>query len=205
MESRTTTDDIKYYLNDCGYSELANPIEHQDTISSVLHKIGESKLWSFFDYELLEDLADTFCKDSTLTESINVYKMHFKEYCERRLDEVPLECLNMDVHNIHPESKICMKIDKRFDDNGKLREEGMHSSLSSIKELQIKLSELLGIKHLVLLSVEMGCIKVVLRHFKDANPLSSISIANQVVLSLLGVREIHCDVEFYDLQPYLTG
>lgn len=208
----TTSERIKEFLNECEMEDLADCIEPQHTVFTAMKKVGENKPWSFFDYEILEDFIDAFCNDKSINDVLSQYKSHFKEYCERRLDEIAPECFSMSL-NVHPKSKICMKIDKLFfgkDIDGKKllsrkeSDEEMASSLICIKELQLKISELLGIKHLILLSIETGCIKLTFKHFRGSNPLLSISAMSKIILAFLGVKMIVCEAESYDLHLYIS-
>ena len=207
----TTSERIKEFLNECDMEDLADSIQPQCTVFTAMKKVGESKPWSFFDYEILEDLIEAFCtNDKSINDVLTQYKSYFREYCKRRLDEITPECFSMSIH-AHPKSKICMKVDKLFfgkDINskellsGKENGKEMASSLISIKELQLKFSELLGIKHLTLLSIESGCIKLTFRHFKGSNPLPKISTISKIVMALLEVKTVACEAESYDLQMY---
>ena len=202
---------IKTYLIQGSRKDLADCVDPHDTVSMAMLKLTEREPWSFFDYEILEEIVHDFCGNKPVVQDFKDYKSHLQAFCERRLDEIPLEYRSLE--HIHSESLICLKFDKNFfnkkiDIKELLSREPTNDeelpSLSTVKRLQLKLSELLGIDHLILLNIEMGCIELTFRHFNEENPLLLLSAPQKICLALLGVRKIHCDTESYDLNLYIT-
>ena len=202
-----TSAKIKIFLIQDDRKDLADCIDSDISISKAMLKLAEQEPWSFFDYEILEEIVSDFCGNKPIVQEFEHYKSQFYEYCERRLDEIPLEHRNLE--HIHSESLLCVKYDKNFFGK-KVDVQNLFSkrptseedlpTLSMIKSLQQHLSEVLGIKHLILLNVEMGCIELTFRHFKDSNPLQSLSTPQKVILALIGIKKICCGTESYDLQ-----
>ena len=210
-ESETVTSStIKLFLSQDGRKDLASCIDPDDNISMMMLKLTEKDPWSFFDYEILEAIVKNFCRNKPIAQEFKEYISHFQAFCERRLDEIPLE--HRSLEHIHSESLICVKFDKNFFErkvdikellSRKPTNDEELPSLSTIKKLQHKLSELLGIDHLILLNIEMGCIELTFRHFNEGNPLCLLSTPQKLCLALLGVSKIHCGTESHDLNLYI--
>ena len=209
-ESVTATSaKLKLLLIQVDRKDLADCINPDDSISMAMLNIGEREPWSFFDYKFLERVVNNFCANASIVQEFKGYKSHFRTYCERRLDEIPLD--HKSLEHIHSESLICVKFDKKFFGkkvdikllSGSSTDDEEFPSLSVIKDLQYKLSEILGIGHLVLLNVEMGCIELTFRHFKDRNPLHLLEVEKKVVLAFIGIKKIQCGTESHDLQSYI--
>ena len=206
-----TSAKIKIFLIQDDRKDLADCIDSDLSISKAMLKLAEQEPWSFFDYEILEEIVNDFCGNKPIIQEFKDYKSHFQEYCERRLDEIPLE--HRSLEHMHSESLLCVKYDKNFfgkkvDVQDLLSKQSTTSdeelpTLSMIKSLQQNLSEVLGINHLILLSVEMGCVQLTFRHFKDSNPLRLLSTPQKVILALIGVKKIQCGTESHDLQLYI--
>ena len=215
IKNDTSSGDLKSFFTGCSMKDLANSIDSKDAISTTMEKVYESKGWSFFDYELLELIIKTFCKDEQIKVDLNEYILDFQNFCKRRLYEVPIEIFNMKLPHVHPKAKVVMKIDKEFfgeDFNGVksiLGGEGtggdeLMLSLNRIKKIQRRLSEVLNVENLIFLDAQIGCIELIFRHFKGSNPLLLLSTLKKINLAFIGVTRIHCDAEVYDLRLYTS-
>ena len=216
MAINNTSDDLKTFFFGCGMKDLANSIDPQEVISTTMRRVYESKGWSFFDYELLELIIKTFCKeDEQIKLDLREYIQDFQSFCERRLYEIPIEIFAMELPHIHPKAKVVMKIDKEFfgeDSNsmnnilrGEIVDENeVTLSLNRIKKIQRRLSEVLNVENLIFLDAQKGCIELTFRHFEEINPLLFLTTLKKISLVFIGVYRIHCDAEFYDLRLYTS-
>ena len=109
-----TSSDLKTFFSGCGMKELASKIDSSDPISTTLRCVHESNVWSFFDYELLEQIIYAFCKDEEIVKVLKAYITDFKCFCERRLYEIPVETFAMKLPHVHSNAKISIKIDNEF-------------------------------------------------------------------------------------------
>ena len=112
------------------------------SITKLFLALGD--YWWFFDYELLSLIINRHCME--LKPELELYITSFKEYCERRICEVPIDVFKErgDEYNLY------VKCDHNFDKN----------TLSDVKDIEGKLSDLLETE-LYLLGVEEGCVKLV--------------------------------------------
>ncbi len=215
-KSENTSDDLKTFFTECGMKELANSIDAQDSVSLIMRRVHENKGWSFFDYELLEQIIKTFCRhEQEIMQDLKEYIMDFKNFCERRLYEVPREIFAMELLHVHSKAEVILKIDKEFlgEEEVKVKsllggekigKEELELSLNKIKKLQCRLAEVLGIEHLIFLDARIGCIELTFRHFKENNPILLLSTPDKITLALIGVKRIQCDTVSRDLQLYIS-
>ena len=202
-----TSERIKHFFSCSGRKDLARSIEDGDSIFTALTK-EEHKYWTFFDYDLLDEMIITFCRGKPIMDELTEYKSLFKDYCENRLSQiVPSEG---NLENTNPESQIYVKIDSRFFDDDiniqkvSKRTEQTGFSLKDLKRIEARLSELLEIKHLILLNVETGCIELTFHHFEESNPLLSLNTPKKINLALLGVKWISCNNENCNLELFIS-
>ncbi len=130
--------------------------------------------WTFFDYEFLRLIIGRHCQE--LTPELTEYESSFKEYCKRRLCELPDDVFA----NTGDKSNLYMKIDRNF----------TTSTLEDVKKLGCKLSLLLD-TDLCLLKVEKGCIKLT---FNSLCAISSPLTPEQIeTLKELKVMHLYSD------------
>lgn len=208
--SNATVDNLKHFFFECGMNKLATSINPQDSVPTIMKRVSDCRGWSFFDYELLESFIEAFCEDEHVTEILKNYVAYFIEFCKRRLFEIPIEIFDTNMPHVDSKTKVVIKVDREFfgeDSNmknflsgEKLEKDMMVLTLNKIKKIQRKLSDLLGIKHLIFLNAQEGCIKLSFRHFEDSNPVILLSTLKKISLALIGVKIISCDMESYDLK-----
>lgn len=196
-ESSTTVHNLKTLFVIGDMDELADSIESTDTIPMVMRKIHQKKCWSFFNYELLKRIINAYCPTEPVAAELNVYITEFKNYCERRLCEVPDDALSIDMSDVDSKLVFSVKIDKNFT-----------VPVSDVKLLQDRLSRLLGSKQINLTEVEDGCFKLTFRSFKKFNVVDLMDERKKIQLTSIGVRWLCCNNHTYefhseDLEPDL--
>lgn len=112
------------------------------TISELFQNLAN--YWSFLDYEFLKCIINCYECSELKSEMIS-YDSSLKEYCRRRLCELPANVFEKrgDGNNLY------VKVDGNIST----------CTLQDVKKLEIRLSRLLDTK-LCLLKVEEGCIKL---------------------------------------------
>lgn len=156
-KTETSIESLELFFRTCGMTGLADSVKPTDKVAEVFSKVTTGNYWTFFNYELLESVVNTYCKeDELITVDLDSYITSFKSYCERRLYEVPSPSLKTDMPNSGPMLKFHIKLDKNFD-----------VSVNDIKNIQHVISKLLDIKHLHLIDVTAGCIELTFQCFKE--------------------------------------
>ncbi len=163
-----------------------------------LIKVGDIKdaflvlfdYWSYFDYELLSTIINTWCKD--LKPDLDVYISAFVNYCELRVCEVPSDSYG---RKLDLKKRLRIKVDRTFGD------EISRINLKDIKNLQSSLSELLCTS-LFLRNVKKGCIKLTFHCLHEFDVLFPVSSKQGEDLQRLGVTMIYS--EDHQLYP-ITG
>lgn len=170
-----------------------------DMIKSILSKLhirqsvditeiflSASDYWSFFNYEILEDLINKLGNDSDRI-GLTAYISEFNKYCQRGLCEVPIDVLKSDRKMM---SSLHIKTDKRPD-----------VCLKDIKLLQLELCELLSCKHLLLVDVGGICIGLAFDYLEENLHLSGDYIHKLVKL---GITRMYTDEQvLYDHEKVL--
>ncbi len=145
----------------------------------ILHKY-----WSYFDYELLSTIINTWCKD--LKPDLDNYISDFVNYCELRVCEVPSDSCGRELPKLDSKKRLYVKIDSTF------LHEMQRIKLQDIKNLQSSLSELLCTS-LFLLNVEDGCIKLTFHCLHEIDVLFPVSSKQGEDLQRLGVTMIYSE------------
>ena len=166
-----------------------------------LIKVGDIKdaflvlfdYWSYFDYELLSTIINTWCKD--LKPDLDNYISDFVNYCELRVCEVPSDSCGRELPKLDSKKRLYIKIDSTF------LHDMQRIKLKDIKNLQSSLSELLCTS-LFLLNVEDGCIKLTFHCLHELDVLFPVSSKQGEDLQRLGVTMIYS--EGHQLYP-VTG
>ena len=182
----TTTRVLNVLFEECGMKELADRIECTDTIYEIFKKVRSGNYWSFFNYELLENIVNCFCGETSLVAELDQYISKFKVYCQRRVSEVPHGSLKSNGEHANQQSQTIfnVKMDKMFSIE--------ETNLEMIKDIQYKLQTILNVEPLQLVDVEDGCIKLTFRYFKQTR-LFPLSEAQRLGLTEIYVQWICCD------------
>ena len=143
-----------------------------------------NKYWSYFDYELLSTIINTWCKD--LKPDLETYISAFVNYCELRVCELPSDSCERELPKLDSKVRLYIKIDSTFlNDMQRIK-------LKDIKDLQSSLSELLCTS-LFLLNVEDGCIKLTFHCLHELDALFPVSSKQGEDLQSLGVTMIYSE------------
>ena len=180
--SETTAEDFKRLFIEREMIELDRRIKSTDTIPMMLDKVKQGNYWSFFNYELLASIIKCFCRETHLITELDEYVSEFKNYCQRRISEVPHGSLCGE----QPQSTFKVKLDDTFHVE--------RIKLQKLKDIQYQLEQILKMEPLQLVNVEKGCIELTFRYFNNAiSRLFPLKEAEMVALSKLGVRWLCCD------------
>lgn len=155
-------------------------------LSKDLRSIAEalvlaSKYWSFFNYRIFETLVAGLGDDND-QERLAAYISDFRQYCKRRLCEVPIDALECDRK---VKTRLHVKTDKHFD-----------VPTDDIDSLTVKLSELLGTS-LLLLKIEDGCIELDFDYLKEENLLPLLSGDHSDTFMQLGITKLYTDAQVF--------
>ena len=152
-------------------------VEDESDLTEALIKLSD--YWSFFDYEILTSIISSHCKnDVNMQQEAESYISKFKEYCQRRLCEVPIDNFNTEIHK--KTTKLYVKMDETFT-----------VPLNKVKMIERKLSSLLDTR-LHLLNIEDGCIKLIFNCFHKINLLFPLNSQQEEDLLKMGVLRL-CD------------
>lgn len=189
-----STEKIQVFFCHCGLKNLSKILKPQDSIKEATMKILKKRPWSFFDYILLEKFVGAFCSTHLdIFEDFNEFKLILKNFFEQRLYRVPCGKLVEDCDDSDT-SKICVKIDKELQ---------KMTSIRKLEQLKYKLSEVLQIKHLLLLNVKEGCLELTFRAFC---PVQSFNELQKLDLAFFGAKKVtkeeEGDMKSHDLGIY---
>lgn len=148
-------------------------------ISTALSKIY--KYCTFFNYEIIETIINQLGDDQD-KKVLDKYEAIFKEYCKRRICEVPVDVLKSDKE---PKTELRVKTDKNF-----------NVPVEDIRCIGSKLSSLLGIKRLLLLNVKSGCIELIFDCFYS-NCLENLKNCDLDTFKELGIIKIYTENHIY--------
>ena len=154
-EQNIACSNLKVLVSHSRKNKLFDLLDRSGSINDLFLKLRN--YWSFFDYEFLSVIIDRHCLE--LKPDLKDYVSSFKEYCKRRICEVPADVFSKRTDD---EYNLYVKCDHNFDKN----------TLDDVKKMELKLSNLLD-TDLYLLGVEEGCIKLVFKSLcAIATPLS---------------------------------
>lgn len=178
--SDTTAANLKTLFNACS-EELADIVNLTDEITEIMSKATRGKYWTFFNYGLLESVINAYCRQ--LITELQEYVIDFKEYCKRRLYEIPCEVLQADLRLSDSQSILCVKFDDKFSTD---------KPVTYFLQIQHNLSKILKIEPLHLVHVKDGCIELTFRYFTKQNIIPYIDKHQQDKLEQLGVLRLRC-------------
>lgn len=137
--------------------------------------------WSFFNYDLLEYVINTFTLSTT--SQLARYVANFQEYCKRRLCECP-----SDVAGSCNESgrRIVLKIEDKMS--------VQTSTLQDLRRLQDQASKVTGVKVMQLLRIEEGCLHLVNRiPHQSIEKINFLPPYKKKELKDIGILSITCE------------
>lgn len=144
-----------------------------DDVRSLFDNLDD--YWSFFDYELLTMFIRRF-GNSELKYEMEVYLTKFKNFCRRRLTEVPRD---VKTKSSEKNIQLFVKLDENFSD----------IALSEVKSLQSELQKMIKTE-LFLQTVDNGCVLLVFATLIDRNKQFSFSYEQKHDLFQLRILEI---------------
>lgn len=137
--------------------------------------------WSFFNYDLLEYVINTF---TLSTASILAqYITNFQEYCKRRLCECP-----SDVAGSYKESgrRIVLKLDDKMS--------VQRSTLQDLRRLQDQACKVTGVTVMQLLKIEEGCLHLVYRiPHQSIEKINFLPADKKQELTDIGILSMTCE------------
>ena len=170
---------LKLTFTSLGLDELVEKLHDESDLNEALMKA--SKYWSFFDYETVTSIINTYCKnDADLQEEVESYISSFKIYCQRRLCEVPIDNFETEIHK--KTTKLYVKMDENFT-----------ISLNEVKRIEAKVSGLLD-TDLYLLTVKEGCIELIFSCLRKINLLFPLNSQQEEDLLKMGVLRLYDDI-----------
>lgn len=155
-----------------------------ETTSSAISKI--SKSYSFFNYHIIKIVIDEW-GDNTDKERFLSYEAKFREYCKRKICEIPINFLTSDNANI----KLHIKTDKNFD-----------VPASEINSLAFELSKLLDTP-LLLCNVSDGCVEFDFNCLKAKCLLHLQENDYTELFKSLGITKVYTDSQVFYEQLFL--
>ena len=140
--------------------------------------------WSFFDFEILSLFIEVYCSnDPDLTKCFNDYKLHFRQYCERRLYEVPIESFSAEVSQ-KEHTYLHVKLDEIFNKDIK------QLKLKDIEQLNRSISHILKTS-VRLVQIEEGCIELIYITLCEFDETFHLSDQQSHELKEMGIIKIY--------------
>ncbi len=182
-------------LNSHKKNKLASKIKKVTVISDAFDVLYD--FWSFFDYKILEAIITSFCFD--LKSDLDEYVLKFKEYCNRRVCEVPDDSYSTKLSNSEDKKKLHIQIDQNFvDEIKKLK-------MKDLKDLSDILENILDV-HLRILKIEDGSIILTFYSLHEFDVIFPLSRKQDKKLHEIGVTRIYAgDQEYYKYSPPPKG
>ena len=181
-----TAENLKTFFTHC-IKELGKKFKSSDTIPKIMQKVFDGGYWSFFNFELLKELAYHFCEGTLIIEKLQKYMSDFKKYCQRRVSEVPCGTLKSDCPKSHV---FRVKMDKIFS----LRK----TKLSEVKVIQQQIQAILKLETVLLTDVQGGCIELTFQYF-TSNRVFPIEETEIAALAEINVKWLRCGK--YEVSP----
>ncbi len=172
-------------LNAPKKSKLSNKLKKITDISKafeVLHSF-----WSFFDYNILVVIIRKFCFD--IIQDFEEYVSKFKEYCDRRVCEVPDDSYSTKLLSKSEEKKILhIQIDQTFINEVKMVD---------LKDHTCNLGNILD-THFRILKISDGSSIILTFHcLHELDVLFPLSSKQEEELQEIGVRKIYSQEKEY--------
>ena len=191
--SGISTSNLQLFFEASGLEEC---ITSTDTISEAMIKMTKRKYWTFFNYELLESTVHAFCKSTNITGLLSLYITEFKEYCQRRLCEVPASAMNINIPHSISSQAFCVKLDEHFSS----------TYVSNIKKVQTRLSKMLRITIVNLITVAEGCVELTFRVYsKGVYIAQKLATITEYELANMNISWIQCGAVRFQIGTSASG
>ncbi len=173
-------------LNAPKKSKLSNKLKKITDISKafeVLHSF-----WSFFDYEILGVIIREFCFD--INQDFEDYESKFKEYCNRRVCEVPDDSYSTKLSKSEEKIFLNIQIDQTFIN------ELERLKMVDLKELTSTLGKILD-TDLRILKIRDRSIILTFHCLHELDVLFPLSTKQEEELRKIRVRRIYSEEKEY--------
>ncbi len=182
-------------LNPPKKSKLSKKLKKVKVISKAFEVLYN--FWSFFDYNILEAIITSFCHD--LKPDLDEYVLNFKEYCNRRVCEVPDESYSTKLSKSEEKKKLHIQIDQNF------VAEIKKLKMKDLKDLSDILEDILD-THLRILEIKDGSIILTFHCLHEFDVIFPLSRRQKEKLQEIGVTRIYTgDQEHYRYSPPPKG
>ena len=148
--------------------------ESDDEVSKILLKAFH--YCSLFNFQIVKDIIDHLGTNDD-KERLAKYEASFKEYCKRRLCEVPNEVLNPGGSG--EEKELCVKTDKIFD-----------VPLEDVCIIQSEISKILE-RPIYLKNMKEGCVELVFYLIHELDEIFPLSKKQMNFLESIGVLRMY--------------
>ena len=173
VKQNISSEDLKILVKNSHKTKLHKVFKKKISINTLFDKL--SNIWSFFDYELVSLIIQRYCIE--LTSDLDIYISELKQYCRRRICEVPVDIFATKRAN---DNSLFVKCDITFD----------KMILDKVKDLESRLSELLDID-LYLLRIEEGCTQLVFNSLRPIFPLSGAQRDKLSKMQVVALYSVH--------------
>ncbi len=182
-------------LNASKKSKLSNKLKKVTDINKAFEVL--SNFWSFFDYKILKNIIMSYCFE--LNQDFEEYVSKFKEYCNRRVCEVPDDSYSTKLSKSEEKKKLYIQIDQNFvDEIKKLK-------MKDLKYLSDILEDILD-THLRILEIKDGSIILTFHCLHEFDVIFPLSRRQEEKLQETGVTRIYAgDQEYYRYSPQPKG
>ncbi len=193
LEKEGVTTDHLIALIEHSYSRNGNKLISELEKVTIMSKAFRVfyRFWSFFDYKILEIIIDSCC--GNMKSDFDKYVKRFKQYCHRRVCEVPDDSLSK------PEYKktLCIKIDHDFIN------EIERMKLNDVEAIINNLEQILE-TNLRILLIEAGSIILTFHCLHEFDVLFPLSSKQEEELQKIGVVKIYMCSELFRCPPLPT-
>ncbi len=181
---------LKYSSDSHKKSKLTNKLSKVTDFNKVFDVLRN--FWSFFHFKILGAIIKGFCKD--LMPDFEEYVAKFKEYCNRRVCEVPDDSYSKGISESERKKILYIQIDRNF------IEEIKTIKLKDVKKLSEILEDILKTK-LRVLEITDGSIILSFLCLHELDVLFPLSSTQVNQLQEIGVIYIYREHEYYRYSP----
>ena len=183
-QSSVSVSNLRAVLKSCSIRKVLESLDSGIDAENMWEKIAD--YWSFFDHKILSIIIKGLCKD--LLQDLDTYVSDFKEYCKRRLCEVPVDSFSKGIHD-----KAHNYFNVKFDPP-----DGFFTSVANIDRQNKLLSKVLETE-VRLCKLEDGCINFVYISLREFDDTFSLSDEQKQNLSTIGVLKMYSKTKvFYE-------
>jgi hypothetical protein len=172
IEQNISAESLKELI-ESPFHKFRKLLESEISINDFFSKLR--KHLSFFNYKFIELIVRRYCPE--LSKDMEKYVRDLKQYCKRRIVEVPADAFKgKDANN----NSLCVKCDRSFEE----------VIFEDILNLESRLSALLEVD-IILLRVEDGCTELVFEVMCPVSPLTEYQRDQLTEMGILQVYTLH--------------